>query len=263
MEYMWMGGKNRNKLLSCQRKTDTCGRGVEEKEESIVLLLTFKALKSNVFTIIAYKDVIFMHPFRQSATNQYQSISIYLSIVIENRYQSITTWIFAIDWSSITNINRLTDIDWYWLISIVSDYASVNSSCAQRPPLRGICPPCQSRGWGICKFCAARGPGICQPRGHERAFNTHAVSYQNITRQKVLLEKKQIGSPVKDRSKLERVVKACFQFYAYINFLHYLLSQNYIAKTGAIDVKQHVLVIESNFCWYYLKNIVSYLYNYS
>ena len=59
--------------------------------------------------------------------------------------------------------------------------ASVNSSCAQPqhfppPPrlLRGICQPCQSRGWGICKFCAARGPGICQPR----AFDTHAVSYQ-------------------------------------------------------------------------------------
>ena len=72
--------------------------------------------------------------------------------------------------------------------------ASVKSSCA-RPPrglLRGICPPCQSRGWGICKFCTARGPGICQPRGHSRAFDTYAVSYQNITTQKVLLEKTQI-----------------------------------------------------------------------
>ena len=71
--------------------------------------------------------------------------------------------------------------------------ASVNSTCAQPPPpglLRGIYPPCQSRGWGICKFCTARGPGICQPPGHSRAFYTHAVSYQNITTQKVLLEKK-------------------------------------------------------------------------
>ena len=51
-----------------------------------------------------------------------QSISINLSIVIGNRYQSITTRIFAIDWSSIININRLIDIDWYWLISIVIDY---------------------------------------------------------------------------------------------------------------------------------------------
>ena len=69
--------------------------------------------------------------------------------------------------------------------------------------LRGICPSCQSRGWGICKFCTARGPGICQPPGHSRAFDTHAVSYQNIiTTQKVLLGKKQIGSSVKDTNKL-------------------------------------------------------------
>ena len=44
-----------------------CGQGVEEKEESIVLLLTLKALKRNVFTITAY--VIFMCQFCQSATN--------------------------------------------------------------------------------------------------------------------------------------------------------------------------------------------------
>ena len=35
-----------------------------------------------------------------------------LSIVIENRYQSITARIFAIDCLSIININRLIDIDW-------------------------------------------------------------------------------------------------------------------------------------------------------
>ena len=85
-------------------------------------------------------------------------------------------------------------------------YASVNSTCAQPPPppglLRGICPPCQSRGWGICKFCTARGPRICQPPGHSRIFDTYAVSYQNITTLKVLLEKRQIGSSVKDRNKL-------------------------------------------------------------
>ena len=44
------------------------------------------------------------------------SIPIYLSIGIDNRYQSITTRIFPIDWSSIININRLIDIDWYRLI---------------------------------------------------------------------------------------------------------------------------------------------------
>ena len=95
---------------------------------------------------------------------------------------------------------------------------------APSPPpglLRGICPPCQSRGWGICKFCTARGPGICQPRGHSQAFDTHAVSYQNITTQKVLQQKKQIGSSVKDRNKFKRVVKACSRFYAMHFFIAY------------------------------------------
>ena len=55
--------------------------------------------------------------------------------------------------------------------------------------LRGICRPCHSRGWGICQFCAARGLGICQPQGYSQAVDTHAVSYQNITTQKILLEK--------------------------------------------------------------------------
>ena len=101
-------------------------------------------------------------------------------------------------------------------------HQSIPAAPSLPPPpglLRGICPPCQSRGWGICKFCTARGPGICQPPGHSRAFDTHAVSYQNITTQKVLLEKKQIGSSVKDRNKLKRVIKACSRFYACISSL--------------------------------------------
>ena len=98
-----------------QKKTDKCGGAVEEKKESILLLLTFKALKWNVFTITAYKPVIFMHQFCQSAFNRYQLISIYLSIVI---------------WKSIPTDNhrnlghRLSisiGIDWYWL-SLINDF---------------------------------------------------------------------------------------------------------------------------------------------
>ena len=114
-----------------------------------------------------------------------------------------------------------------WCFVTLIIYASVNSSCAQPPRLlRGICPPCQSRGWGICKSCTAWGPGICQPRGHSRAFDTHAVSYQKITTQKVLLEKMQIGSCVKDRNKLKRVVKACSRLYACTSSL--LIKQEFI-----------------------------------
>ena len=97
-------------------------------------------------------------------------------------------------------------------------YASVNSSCAQCPPpprlLQGICPPCQSRGWGICKFCAARRPGICQPQGYSGAFDTYAVSYQNITMQRILLEKSRLAH-------LSRIggCKDCSRFYACISSL--------------------------------------------
>ena len=107
-----------------KRKTDTRGRGVEEKEESIVLLFIFKALKRNVFTITLYRtDVMFMRRFCQSANNQYQLTSIYLSIVIENQYQSTTTQIFNIDWSFISSRVGLSisiGIDWYRLSSIIA-----------------------------------------------------------------------------------------------------------------------------------------------
>ena len=58
---------------------------------------------------------------------------------------------------------------------------------APSPPraTAGHLPALSVPGVGICKFCTARGPGICQPPGHSRAFDTHAVSYQNITTQKV------------------------------------------------------------------------------
>ena len=76
--------------------------------------------------------------------------------------------------------------------------------------LRGICPPCQSWGWSICKFCAARGPGICQPRGHSRAFDTRAVSYQHITTQRILLGKKADWLICQGREKIKEFSKGMF-----------------------------------------------------
>ena len=74
-------------------------------------------------------------------------------------------------------------------------YASVNSNRVQSPPRATAehLPAFLSREWCICKFCAARGPGICQPRGYSRAFDTRAVSYQNITTQRILLEKRRLA----------------------------------------------------------------------
>ena len=80
-------------------------------------------------------------------------------------------------------------------------YASVNSTCAQAPP-PGYCGAfarlVSPGGGAFANFALPGGPGIRQPRGHSRGFDTYAVSYQNITTQKVLLEKKQIGSSIKD-----------------------------------------------------------------
>ena len=136
--------------------------------------------------------------------------------------------------------------------------ASVNSTCAQPPrATAGHFPTLSVPGVGYLQILHCPGAGHLPTRGHSRAFDTHAVSYQNITTQKVLLEKKQIGSSVKDRNKLKRVVKACSRFYACISSL--LIKPELHSEIGAIDVNQRFLVIESNFCWYYLKNILSYL----
>ena len=91
------------------------------------------------------------------------------------------------------------------------DNVSVNSSCAQHtPPPPGYCRAfvrlVRPGGWGICKFCAARGPGICQPR----ASDTHAVSDQNITTRRILLEKHADWLICQGREKIEKVCKGMF-----------------------------------------------------
>ena len=49
-------------------------------------------------------------------------------------------------------------------------------------------------------------------------------------------KKKQIGSSVKDRNKLKRVVKACSRFYACVSSL--LIKPELHSEIGAIDVNQ-------------------------
>ena len=75
-------------------KTYSCGQGInfKEKEESIVLLVNFKI--KCVYNYCVQSCVFRLFLFRPHER-------------------------FAIDWSLIININRLIDIDWYRLISIV------------------------------------------------------------------------------------------------------------------------------------------------
>ena len=68
---------------------------------------------------------------------------------------------------------------------------------------------------GICNFSHCPGAGHLPTPGQFPSFETNAVSYQNRTTQRVLLEKKQISPSVKDRG----VVKACSRFYAWISSL--------------------------------------------
>ena len=73
---------------------------------------------------------------------------------------------------------------------------------------------------GICKFCGTRGPGIYQPRGHSRAFDTHALSYQNITTQRILLRKKVDWLICQGRRKIEKGLKGIFL----ILCIHFLIA---------------------------------------
>ena len=91
---------------------------------------------------------------------------------------------------------------------------------------RGNCPPCQSWGWRIC-----------QPRGQPRAFDTHAVSYQNITTQRILLEKQADWLICQGWKKTEEVCKGLFSIVCMHFFIGYqarITERN----SGAIDVNQ-------------------------
>ena len=136
------------------------------------------------------------------------------------------------------------------------NYASVNSTCTHRPhPPPGYCgafarlvsPPLHCPGAGHLPT-----PRPFPSFWHARAFLSEYKYTEGFTG-----KKKQIGSSVKDRNKLKRVVKACSRFYACISSL--LIKPELHSEIGAIDVNQRFLVIESNFCWYYLKNTLSYL----
>ena len=72
-------------------------------------------------------------------------------------------------------------------------------------------------------------PGLFPNFWHARGF----LSEYNYT-EDFAGKNKHISSSIKDRKKLKRVIKACSRFYACISCC--LLSQNYEAKAGAIDV---------------------------
>ena len=115
--------------------------------------------------------------------------------------------------------------------------ASVNSTYAQPPgatarDLTALSVP----GVGHLHIFHCPWAGHLPTPGPFPSFQTRTRSYQ-----------KEIGSSVKDRNKLKRVVKVCSRFYACISSL--LIKPKLLhSEIGAIDVNQRFLVIESNFC---------------
>ena len=71
-------------------------------------------------------------------------------------------------------------------------------------------PPPPRLLWSICKFCAARVLGICSPQGFSQAFDTYAFSYQNITTQRILLEKRAYWLICQGQEKIEEGCKGMF-----------------------------------------------------
>ena len=100
-------------------------------------------------------------------------------------------------------------------------YASVNSSCTQHPPraTAGHLPVLSVPGVGHLQILCCLGAGHLPTRSHSWAFDTHAVSYQKITTQRILLGKKADWLICQGQEKLKRFVKACSWFYACISSL--------------------------------------------
>ena len=96
----------------------------------------------------------------------------------------------------------------------------------------------------VSKFWGARGSCICQLRGHTRAFNTHVISYPNITTQRILLEKRADWLICQG---WEKIVGGCKAFYACISSL--LIKLELHGEIGSYRREStFLLVIESSFC---------------
>ena len=91
-------------------------------------------------------------------------------------------------------------------------YASVNSSCTQHPPgaTAGHLPVLLVPGVGHLQILCCPGAGHLPTRSHSWAFDTHAVSYQKITTQRILLGKKADWLICQGQEKLKRFLKGMF-----------------------------------------------------
>ena len=83
--------------------------------------------------------------------------------------------------------------------------------------------------------------GICQPKGYSQAFDTHAVSYQDVTSQGILLEKQAHLLICQGQEKNEESCKGTFLI-LYMHFFILLIKpelHSEIRNHSCIDVNQH------------------------
>ena len=86
--------------------------------------------------------------------------------------------------------------------------------------------------------------GLVSPGGGAFANFAYAVSYQNITTQRILLEKQADWLICQRRGKIEEVCKGMFSILCMHAFLHCLSSQNYIKELQIGSYRR-----ESTFFW--------------
>ena len=132
------------------------------------------------------------------------------------------------------NTVRISDNSQVKASSSVRNNVSVNSRCAHTqppPPTPGYCGAFAhlvNPGEGHLQILRCSGPGICQPLGQPRTFDRHAVSYQNIPTQRILMEKQADWLIFQGEGK---IVKACFRFDACISSL--LIKPELHSKIGS------------------------------
>ena len=105
-------------------------------------------------------------------------------------------------------------------------HQSIPAAPSQTPPppsraTAGHLPALSFPRVGHLQILRCLGPGICQPRGQPRTFDTHAVSYQNITTQRILLEKQADWLICQGREKIEEVCKGMFSILCMHFFIAY------------------------------------------
>ena len=103
---------------------DSCGWGIEEKEESIISV-NVQSIKLKCVSNYCVQRCDIYAPILSICN---QSIPIDINLSINCFWKSIpivTTQILAIDGSSIIHINWLIDIDWYRLSNLLIGYPGI------------------------------------------------------------------------------------------------------------------------------------------